>query len=296
MATTAPAPDELLRTVSTAGGIAVRVVVGTELVADAVARHLTSPTAGVALGRALMGAVLFAAGSKQGETAQLHFRGDGPLGSLTAIADSEGRVRGYATHPEASPPAKSGVLDVSAAVGRGVLSVVRHHPDWREPYTGIVPIATGTVARDLAAYLAQSEQQRAAVALGVFVDGRGGIEAAAGFSVHVLPGAAPEEVERAEANVQEQPGPGELVRGGLGADDIASLLLEGLGSRDRHRTHPAFHCPCGRDRVLRTITLLGREEIRGITARGESLEIRCEFCGTRYTVTGDEIGALFPDA
>ena len=75
--------DELVRTISDDGSIAVRAMVGTGLVAEAVSRHRTSPTASVALGRALMGAVLLAAGAKDGETAQLHFRGDGPLGSVT---------------------------------------------------------------------------------------------------------------------------------------------------------------------------------------------------------------------
>jgi len=47
---------------------------------------------------------------------------------------------------------------------------------------------------------------------------------------------------------------------------------------------------------VRTLVLLGREELQAIAARGESVEVRCEFCGDRYNVSGDEIGALFPDA
>ena len=123
-ATSAPR-DEIVRTVSSGGGVAVRAMVGTALVADAASRHATSPTASAALGRALMGAVLLGAGTKDGETVQLQLRGDGPLGSVAAIADSDGRVRGYAANPAAHPPPRDGLLDVSAAVGRGVLAVVR---------------------------------------------------------------------------------------------------------------------------------------------------------------------------
>ena len=48
---TAPA-DEIVRAVSAGGGIAVRAMVGSGLVSDAVARHGLSPVATVALGRA----------------------------------------------------------------------------------------------------------------------------------------------------------------------------------------------------------------------------------------------------
>ena len=292
----ATAPDELVRTLSTGGGVAVRAMVGTALVAEASSRHATSPTASAALGRALMGAVLLGAGTKDGETVQLQLRGDGPLGSVAAIADSEGRVRGYASNPSAHPPPREGVLDVAAAVGRGVLAVVRNRPGWREPYRGIVPLVSGTVAQDIAHYLAQSEQTRSAVALGVFLHGGGEIEAAGGFFVDALPGAAPEEIDRLERNVRELRGPGELVRSGMDATDIALGLLAGLGTRPMQHSRPVFHCPCDRERVLRTIALLGREALRDDSGRDEPLEIRCEFCGVHYTVTSDEVGALLPDA
>ena len=288
-------PDELVRTLSAGGSIAVRAMVGTALVADAAARHRTSPTASAALGRALMGAALLASGSAEGETVQLQLRGDGPLGCVTAIADCNGRVRGYASNPAAHPPPSGGRLAVGAAVGKGVLSVVRHHPRWREPYRGIVPLVAGTVGQDIAHYLAESEQTPSAVALGVFLTPSGGVEAGGGFLVQALPGATDEELEQVEANVHGFPGPGALVRSGLGADAIVDRLLSGLGSRQRQRGQPLFYCSCGRDRALRAIALLGREELHSAKSRGEALEIRCEFCGKRYRVTSDEIGALLPD-
>ena len=71
--------DLLLRTVSEDGGLGLRVLVATRLVQDAARRHGTLPTASAALGRSLMGAILLAAGTKDGETLQLQLRGDGEL-------------------------------------------------------------------------------------------------------------------------------------------------------------------------------------------------------------------------
>lgn len=67
----------------------------------------------------------------------------------------------------------------------GVLAVVRNHPEWERPYTGIVEIASGEIAEDLAKYLVESEQQNAAIALGVSIDREAGIRAAGGFLIQV---------------------------------------------------------------------------------------------------------------
>jgi len=284
------APDALVRTVSARGGIAVRAVVGTAFSRVAAERHAAAPVGSVALGRALMGAVLLAASGKHGERVQLQFRGNGPLGTLTAIGDAEGRVRGYAAHPEATTGTPG--LDVASAVGCGVLAVVRHRADGRAPYNGIVPLTKGTIAQDLAHYLTESEQMHSAVGLGVFLGEDGSVCAAGGFHVHALPDADDEEIELAEANVRGFPGPGELVREGVDADGIVDRLLAGLGSRDRTSSRPVFHCGCTRDRVLRAVGLLGRDELSTVARDGEEIEVRCHFCNERYVVSPQEIDEL----
>ena len=82
-----------------------------------------------------------------------------------------------------------------------------------------------------------------------------------------------------ELELREQespsPGPGELVREGIDADGIAHRLLAGLGTRDRHQQTPRFHCGCDRERVLRAVGLLEREELLASVRGGEALEVRC---------------------
>ena len=286
--------DRMLRTVSRDGGVAMRVMVGTALVTEASRRHGTSPTASAALGRALMGATLLAASGKHEETVQLQFRGDGPRGTVVATADAAGRTRGYVSHPSAQPPPVNGKLDIAAAVGRGILAVVRERAGNHEPYSGLVPLETGTIAQDLAHYLADSEQSKSAVALGVFLDEEG-IQAAGGFLVQALPGSREEDIEQAEENVRGFPGPGEMVREGLDVDQIADRLLSGLGSRHRHYSTPAFHCGCTRQRVLRAVTVLGPEDLREAREDGETLEVCCRFCAKRYSVAPSELASLIEE-
>jgi molecular chaperone Hsp33 len=292
----AAAENEIVRTISSGGGIAVRALVGTQLAGEAATLHGLSPVARVALGRALMGAALMARGTQDDESIQLNFSGDGPLRGVTAIADSAGCVRGYVGNASATAPAGRPTLDVSASIGTGQLAVVRSRPSWKSPYRGVVPLATGTIAEDLASYLERSEQTRSAVALGVFLDEDGSVAAAGGYFVSVLPGASDDEVAQVEANVRGFPGPGELVQAGHDAAGVVEHLLAGLGSGPFERSQLAFACPCDRGRALRTLTLLGREDLDQTSARGESLEVHCEFCGENYVFRDDELRSLIPDA
>ena len=63
--------------------------------------------------------------------------------------------------------------------------MVRSHPEWERPYTGIVELASGEIAEDMAKYLSESEQQNAAIALGVSINKDASIRAAGGFLLQV---------------------------------------------------------------------------------------------------------------
>ncbi|HKJ25570.1 MAG TPA: Hsp33 family molecular chaperone HslO [Myxococcota bacterium] len=293
---TAPAPDALVRAVSADGGVSVRALSGRALAREAARRHGTSPVATRALGRTLLGAILLASGQDPEETVQIQLRGQGALGQVTAIADGRGRVRGFLSHPEADVPLRDGRIDVAGAIGHGVLAVVRFRPGWREPYSGIVPIQTGEIASDLAHYLAESEQKPSALALGEYQDVAGHIESAGGFLVQALPDADDATVARVDTVVRGLPPVSELLGEGLGAADLAELVLAGVGVRELETSGPRFHCPCSRERVLHAMVLLGAEELREIRRQGESLETHCRFCGERYLLASDELGALAPDA
>jgi molecular chaperone Hsp33 len=206
-------------------------------------------------------------------------------------------VRGCVGLPTTHLPAREdGKLDVGGAIGAGILTVVRFHPSWREPYSGIVPLVSGEVAEDVASYLRSSEQKPCAVALGVHVDDAGTVDAAGGYLVQALPNASEASLATLEANVLALPPPSELVRSGLSAGAIADRLLAGLGRGEIQRVSPSFHCGCDRERVLRAVALLGRDEMRDIARKGDEIEVRCAFCAERYAIAADEVGSLALDA
>merc|ERR1711969_482592 len=211
---TGPTEDTLARTFALDGSISVRVLSATNLVREAARRHGTSPTAAVALGRALMGGLLLATEGQDGERVQLRIRGDGPLGALLVTADSAGAVRGYARNPGTDAPLRGEELGLSEALGLGELSVERNHPSWKRPYTGIVPLVSGEIAQDLARYLLESEQKPSAVALGVYLGPGGDIAEAYGYLVQILPGADTGVLADFEARIAQTLHPSELLHAG----------------------------------------------------------------------------------
>ena len=253
---------KLIRTISENGGVAVRTIIGSNLIAEAMNRRTMKPTAANALGRALMGAVLIAVGPasadahdadddrEASESVQLQFRGNGPLGSVVVIADDLGHVRGTVENPNTDLTLADGSPDVARAIGLGALRVVRDRPEWREPYTGAVPLVSGEIAKDLTLYLTESEQTPSAMGLGVAMTNDETAVVAIGFLVQILPDALPEEVDQVEENVRSMPTLSQLALSDTNCDELIDLLLRGLGSRERHTAYPVFRCTCSRARPI----------------------------------------------
>ena len=91
----------------------------TDIVARAEQIHQTSAVVTAALGRMLTAASMMGIMLKgRDDSVTLKVSADGPAGTITTVADSEGFVRGYAEHPVVEISLKpNGKLDVSGAVG-----------------------------------------------------------------------------------------------------------------------------------------------------------------------------------
>ena len=142
-----------------------------------------APTASAAVGRLLTAAALLGASLNGRERLTLQIAGDGPIGRITADAWSTGPhavgARAYARNGRADVPLNArGKFDVARVVGEGSLQVTKSY-EIGQPYSGIVPLVSGEIGDDVAAYLANSEQIPSVVALGVLAD-PGGIRAAGG--------------------------------------------------------------------------------------------------------------------
>ncbi len=286
--------DQLVRAITAGGAVKAAAVTTRALTEQARNIHKTLPTATAALGRALAAASMMGNALKtDAASLTLQIRGGGPLGTVLAVSDHLGNVRGYVQNPHTDPPLRAdGKLDVGAAVGsEGTLTVIKDL-GMKEPYTGSVGLLGGEIAEDLAAYFAESEQIPTACALGVLVDRDQSVKAAGGYIIQLLPGAGEDVIAKVEGGVLAA-GP---VTALLDADpDPAALLRTVLSDFEVEilETAPVtYKCYCSRSRVERALISMGVPELEDMLAQQGGCELGCQFCDKVYRYTAQELQAL----
>ena len=253
--------------------------------------HDLSPVASAALGRTLAAALMMGADMKnENDVLTIQFLGDGPIGGITATANSRGEVKGFVNNPSVIlPPNEFGKLDVGGAVGRGSLQVLKDI-GLKEPYAGQVDIQNGEIAQDLTYYFAVSEQVPSVVSLGVLTDRTDySIRCAGGYIIQLMPGCPEDIIPQLEQACISAPPVTEMLKDGMTPETILEKLLGPLDFRVMDRMPVAFRCDCSRQRVEKALIALGQKEIRSLIAEGNPVTLNCHFCNTDYTFSVDEL-------
>lgn len=291
--------DHLIQGMTANGEFRIIAARTTDTVQTARLRLDLSPIAADALGRAMTGALLLARLLEKHVREQrvtLRFEGGGPIGTLIADGSIAGTARGYVTNPQVSGKD----LDVGSAVGmNGTLTVIRGTPPSGKPYTSRIELVSGEVAKDLAQYLAVSEQMASAVLLSV-LNRPAGVAAAGGLIIQAFPHASEETITLMEGKIREAP-PFSLLLDRMSIEDAVQTIMEGLGYKrlDSSFDVPVrFSCSCTRERALAPLTLFSREEMQQMIREDGGSEVVCQFCGQRYQFSPDDLLALsaIPDA
>ena len=195
--------DHILRAITSDGLVQAAAISSRDLTERARQIHKTLPVATAALGRTLAGASMMGNALKgHGASLTLQIKGSGPLGTILAVSDSDGNVRGYVTNPQTELPLRpDGKLDVGGAVGQeGSLTVIKDL-HMKEPYVGTVNLLGGEIAEDIAAYFVESEQIPTACALGVLIDRDQSVKAAGGYLIQLMPGAGEDTIAKVEGGI-----------------------------------------------------------------------------------------------
>jgi molecular chaperone Hsp33 len=282
----------LVRATAYGGRVRAFAIDATAVVAELRDRHATDPVVTAAIGRLATGALLFGAMLKEpDQLVSIRIKGDGPAGPLLASATGRGDVRALVANPRPEiDQVRNGKLDVAGAVGTTGRLTVTRDLGMRQPYMGIVELVSGEIGEDLAHYLASSEQTPSAVGIGVFVRSDGSVEAAGGYIVQLLPGLPDRAVDDIESRISALPHPTTMLRAGDTPEDVLQRIFDG-GYELLDRVSVRFHCPCSRERAERALLLLGNDAVREMIgdAAGERIELKCEFCTSRYSLLPAEL-------
>ena len=285
--------DQIIRVLAKGAPVKASVITARDMVERARQIHKTLPTATAALGRALMGCSMMGNQLKEEHgSVTLQIKGNGPLGTITAVSDSEGNARGYVQNPAADPPRKkNGKLDVGAAVGIGALTVIKDI-GLKEPYVGTVPLVTGEIAEDLTTYFVESEQIPSACALGVLINTDQSVLCAGGYLIQLLPGAGEEVISSIEAGVARVGSVTEALHSGLDAEGLLRQVLSDFELEIVERQDVEYRCYCSRDRVTRALISMGREEMSAMIREQGKAELTCQFCDKVYRYSREELEEL----
>lgn len=289
--------DYIVRAAAADNQIRAFAITSREMVEKARQIHNTSPVATAALGRSLSaGAMMGSMMKGEQDLLTLQIRGDGPLGGITVTADSKAQVKGYVNEPAVLIPAnEKGKLDVSEAIGNGMLQVIRDL-GMKEPYVGQTELQTGEIAEDLTYYFATSEQIPSSVGLGVLLNRDNTVCQAGGFMIQLMPYTEDKVIDALEQRLAGVSSVTELLNRGLTPEGILEELLGDLGLTVNDTIPTAFSCNCSKERVEKAIISIGSKEIREMIRDGKPIEVKCHFCNEAYSFPIEELKKILEKA
>lgn len=285
---------KLIRCITSDGQVMATAVDTTDIVARAEQIHKTSAVVTAALGRLLTAASMMGNMLKgKDDSLTLRVSGSGPIGSLIAVSDSNGDVRGYVTNPVVELPLnEKGKLDVGNAVGKdGSLYVIKDL-GLKEPYNGMVPLVSGEIAEDITAYYALSEQTPTVCALGVLVNPDLTVSCAGGYIIQLLPAAEEKTIDKLEESIKDIDSVTKMLSSGMTPEDIVKRALSKFETEVLYTQEIEYKCNCSRERVENALIAMGKEELESMADEMDEATVECHFCDKVYTFSHQELKKL----
>ncbi|MBR6697460.1 MAG: Hsp33 family molecular chaperone HslO [Lachnospiraceae bacterium] len=285
--------DYIVRAMAANGMIRAFAATTREITEHARSIHNTSPVATAALGR------LLAAGAMMGvmmkgdkDLLTLQIRGDGPIEGIIVTADNKANVKGYVFNPNVIIPAnEKGKLDVRAAVGNGILNVIRD-VGLKEPYVGQTVLVSGEIAEDITYYYATSEQTPSSVGLGVLMNRDNTVKQSGGFIIQLMPNVTDEIIDQLEKRITEISSVTQMLEKGMSPEDILEYILGDMELEITDKIPTKFYCNCTKERVEKAIISIGRDDIQEMIDEDKPIEVNCHFCNTAYNFSVDELKGM----
>ncbi len=286
--------DRLIDCLAYDGKVSIKCISSTDMVEEARKLHDLSPTASAALGRLLTITSIMGYETKEEKGSITNqIKGDGPLGMLTAVGESNGNVKGYVANPKLDLPLNenNGKLDVGTAVGKhGMLYIIKDLGIGK-PYVGMTPIVSGEIAEDFTNYFATSEQTPSVIALGVLVD-KNGIRSAGGYKLSLMPDATDEIISKIEEQVRKIDPVSKMLDEQKTLEEIAKEVTGDSNLKVLAEINPEYKCNCSREKCEKGLIAIGKEELQKIIDEEEKIEIACNFCDKKYEFTREDMKKL----
>ena len=257
-----------------------------EVVEEARKIHNLWPTSAAALGRTLSVTGLMGLMQKdENETVTVTINGNGPIGTILCVSNSEGIVKGFCGDPhiyETYPDSHK--LAVGKAVGTDGYLKVTKNLKLKQNYTSQVALQSGEIGDDFAYYFSVSEQVPSIVSVGVLVDVNDTIKSAGAMIIELLPNHTENDIRYLE-DLRLRP-ISTVLSENESINDYLNLLFPENEILEEKTIK--YECDCSRERFMGSLLTLPKKDLKEI-AEKESIEIKCEFCNKIYTFDRKDI-------
>ena len=227
-----------------------------------------------ALTQALSAVALLQSRSGFNERLQILLKGSGRAKAVVADSWPDGTLRGVL---DTANPDPGGAW----VQGPGLLQVMRSNASG-QPYIGNLELVEGDLAKQVEAYLQQSEQVQASLTLWC-EDGTG---VSGGILVEPLPDCPPDRLARL---VQALEGLEVVPFWERTPEFLMAWINQGEGSIVLTEAELGYRCRCQRETLVSTLTGFTTDQLDDLFKAGDPIEVRCDYCGKLYPIARAEL-------
>ncbi|MGB0960738.1 MAG: Hsp33 family molecular chaperone HslO [Halocynthiibacter sp.] len=218
------------------------------------------------------------------------------------------KIRAYASFDEEKLDQKAVPF---SQIGKGYFAILIDQGEGTEPYSGITPIAGGSLAACAETYFEQSEQLRTEFKLSfgksMEPGGQNGWRAG-GIMIQQMPKASSlliTETVSKTANLTDEEVEENWNRTRILMNSVEELELVGPKVPPLNLLYRLFHeedarvfdaqpvlfgCTCSEDRVRNTMSMYSAKDIAHMTTDEGTVTADCQFCGAHYVMDPKELG------
>lgn len=211
------------------------------------------------------------------ERLQILMKGAGRAKAVVADSWPDGTLRGVLDVADPNPGG-------AWVAGPGLLQVMRSNRGG-QPYIGNLELVEGDLAKQVEAYLQQSEQVQASLTL--WCDEGSGVSG--GLLVEPLPDCPPQRLERL---VHALEGLEVVPLWERAPEFLLEWINQGKGATVLSDTALDYRCRCEKASLVATLSGFSESQREDLFREGDPIEVRCDYCGTVYPITRADLPGI----
>lgn len=211
----------------------------------------------------------------------------GDITSIQSDSTPMGLVRSMIRQPELQKLKAN-----EPALAPQAIKVVKLNEHGKRVHESIIEAPSVSMGQNLATYLLQSEQVRSAVGIEARFNEQdpSKLDYAAGFYIEAFPDLEEKDINLIEVIVLNLPKFPEMCKPeGFDLDELLDQLRGPYDIDIVKEIEPKAYCPCSHERMLNSLATLPLKDLNDLASDGKPLEITCDFCRSKYTITTDDL-------